>query len=117
MEEVRCCVRIFTGSPKLNDELRRYAEEQEDTRDLKLVLDVESRWNSVLRMLRNFLKLEAALRKVYVCQRMEFPFEAEHITALKEVVNSLEPVETAVKRPSLAESTMRTSDLALQVSV
>ena len=116
MGEVRSCIRFFFRAPSLIDELATYA--QEEGVDLKLVIDVKTRWNSTLRMLRNFLGLKTALMKFFARpgRKERFPLKPEEVIAITDMVRALEHVETATKRLPLANATLRSADLALQVS-
>jgi len=80
-----------------------------------MVVDVPIRWNSTLRMLRNFLALEVALRHFYAGGT--FPLNRQELAAAKDIAEAQIHVEEAVKRLSLDEATIRSADLALQVSI
>ena len=55
----KACLEI-QKSPSLNDDLEKLAKAKGI--NVKLVLDIDIRWNSMLRMLKNFLELEEILR-------------------------------------------------------
>ena len=108
----------FHRSPHLNDALTSITAGSEGR--LKLVLDVRCRWNSTLRMLKNFLSNEESLRSFYEesipAKVGVFPLTCAEIAHVKEIVAALEPVELCVKRLSQEDMTLRNADLALQVS-
>ena len=115
IDKVRTECRAFLKSPQLNDELLKRADKAGC--GLKLVIDVRTRWNSTVRMLRNFAALEAPLRTLYAdgCRQGQFPLSKAEVASLKEVVVALEHVERAIKRLSKEETTLRSADLAIQV--
>ena len=98
------------------DQLSKYSEEIGCS--LKLVLDVTTRWSSTLRMLRNFNALQVPLRKLYEdgSRPGTFPFSDEDVLLMQELISALNHVEEATKRLSRKDATMRSADLALEVS-
>ena len=120
INKVRAECRKFQQSPVMNDELQSLA--LESGCGLKLVLDVETRWNSTARMLRNFLSLEQPLRRFYGEPEDQepdiglFPFSVEELRRVKQVCSTLAVVEKCVLRLSLADATLMSADVALQVS-
>ena len=58
--KVRAAIKKIGLSPLLNDEVIKIAATQDCNG--KLVLDVKTRWNSTVRMLKHFLNLDGPLR-------------------------------------------------------
>ena len=111
IEKVRAEVNTFIRSPVLIDE---FCKASRDTGP-KLVLNVKTRWNSTLRMLRNFANQEHALRRYYVTRHCAFPLSAWEMQAMKEVMTALSHVEKACLRLSSSNATLRKANLALEV--
>lgn len=88
--------------------------------EVQLELDVRTRWNSTLTMIRTFLANEAALRKFYDSSRRkrgeEFPLDVLEISAIKRVAKSLEHAERATLRLSEKDTSISLADIALEVS-
>lgn len=121
IKKVREECKKYQRSAVMNDELQSLA--LESGCGLKLVLDVKSRWNSTVRMLRNFISLEKPLRQFYgepADQEPDiglFPFSVEELNMVKELCSTLAVVEKCVLRLSLADATLMSADVALQVGV
>lgn len=108
--------RPFHKSGEHNDELLRY--EGEDNSSVMLVVDVRTRWNSTLRMLKNFLRLRGAVSKYFDAlprKRGTFPFTDAELEQLEEVASCQAHVEEASERLSAADINMRMAHLALEV--
>ena len=66
IKKVRKIVRIFRKSPMKNDTLQKYIKAKNPTaKTLNLVIDVRTRWNSLLAMLRCFLRVIDAVEKAH----------------------------------------------------
>lgn len=109
----RACLR-FHRSGVANDALSDIAEQNGIRR--KFACDVKTRWNSTLYMLQNFITLEPSLREFYTSQYEAYPFSDEEVAKIRVLIDALAPVDQCVKRLSQADATMRSADLALQVS-
>lgn len=57
-QKVRKICRTFRKSPKKNDYLQDFVMDINNGQRLNLILDVKTRWNSLLHMLERFLKLK-----------------------------------------------------------
>lgn len=114
IEKIPKVCRTFQKSSSLNYELQSMTEGGA----VKLVLDVRTWWNSMLRMYRNFLKLEEPLRKFFSQDRKNkaFPLSNADLNVPKEVIKSLSHVEEAALRLSKKDCTMQDGDLVLQVN-
>lgn len=115
INRVRKACRTIQTSPVLNDELEKVAAESGIC--VSLVLDVQTRWNSIPRMLRNFLRLEESLRDFNKDDRdATFDFSSGELATLKQILKALTIVEICSKRISSADATLRSADIAMQVS-
>ena len=110
INRIRSECRKFHTSPKLNDELATHT--QADGCQVKLAMDVKTRWNSTFRMLKNFLKVTPSLQRFYgEC----FPFSEDEMSVARDIATALSHVDLCSSRLSLADITLRNADLALQV--
>lgn len=116
VDKVRNACRTFHRSPVLHDELLKNTAAELLSK--KIVLDVATRWNSSLRMLERFLEMEQALRTFYANENstQAFPLSDEELLTCKDMVKAMTHVEEATKRLSIHGATLRSADLALQVS-
>lgn len=66
VEEVRAIVKIFRRSPKKNDAILQTYVKRELGKELNLVLECRTRWNSLFNMLSRFLQLRSAVQKAMI---------------------------------------------------
>ena len=62
INKIRMVVRIFRRSPVKNDVLQKNCQ-AEFNKELKLIMDTRTRWNSLLKMLSRFLEIRTAVEK------------------------------------------------------
>ena len=65
-------------------------------KELQLVLDNKTRWNSLLRMLRRFVRVEREIKVALINMNMVFPFNEEEMEMIRELCESLNHLEVAV---------------------
>ena len=63
---VRRITKMFRKSPKKNDILQSYERQIRNGKELKLILDCKTRWNSLLSMIERFLDLKKPLSKALI---------------------------------------------------
>ena len=97
IDKVRKVSRIFRKSPVRNDENLQPQVVLAYGKELQLILDNRIRWNSLLLMVRRFLKLQKEAKLAMVSMDMEFPFVEEELQALEDLCECLTPMEVAVK--------------------
>ena len=67
IKKVRKIVKLFRKSPVKNDILQSYVKASNpSSQSLTLILDVKTRWNSLLDMLRRFVRLRAEIEKALI---------------------------------------------------
>ena len=95
IKKVRKIVRIFRKSPMKNDTLQKYIKAKNPTaKTLNLVIDVRTRWNSLLAMLRCFLRVIDAVEKALIDFALRnLILTEEEVELLKMVVDVLETIE------------------------
>lgn len=97
IDKVRKIVKHFRKSNISSDKLMKYQENQGNT-PLKLILEVPTRWNSILYMLERFILLEEAVKSTIAVIDKELPVvTASEWKIVKELVLILKPFEDATK--------------------
>ena len=71
---------------------------------MQLVLDVRTRWNSLLHMLRKFYDLRKEVKLALIENNYEFDFSSEELEKVKEICDVLSPIEWAVMELSRENS-------------
>lgn len=108
--KVRKVVRIFRGSPTKEDMyLQKYVKE-ETGKELSLILDCRTRWNSLLDMLDRFYSLKVCIEKALIDIASNIKFTDEEWYKIKELIDSLQPFKLGVEVLCRRESTLITVD-------
>ena len=71
---------------------------------MQLVLDVRTRWNSLLHMLRKFYDLRKEVKLALIENNYEFDFSSQELEKVKEICDVLSPIEWAVMELSKENS-------------
>ncbi len=95
IKKVRRIVLFFKRSPSRNDKLQK-AFEVASLKPLSLLLDMKTRWNTMLSMVKRFLETKGTIAKVLVelSSINLYPSE-EELKLLQETVDALEVIESA----------------------
>ena len=64
IQKVRKVVKIFRSSPTKNDKVLQKYVKEEFWKELSLVLDSKTRWNSLVSMIERFFKLKNCIKKI-----------------------------------------------------
>ena len=115
INRVRCIVRIFRKSPRKNDVLQKLIKEQHG-RELNLILDTPTRWNSLMSMLERFLCVITPVRSAMLQMDLDPPTRDE-IDELKKMCVALKPLELAVKTLSQHDCTLVVAERCLEFTV
>ena len=94
---------------KNDDYLQKYVKAEFQT-DLVLILDVKTRWNSLLTMLEWFYKLRDCVRKALVDLNVDIYFSDSDIDLLLTTINALKPVKLAVDALCRRDANLLTAD-------
>lgn len=110
IDKVRCIVRLFRKSPLANDKLQFFVRDSLG-KELTLVRDVKTRWNSLCDMLERFLKIQTCVQQALLALHKEhlFPSAAE-IMVIESVCEVLLPIITGLKRLNRLEMDLATAD-------
>ncbi|XP_035207734.1 uncharacterized protein LOC118182493 [Stegodyphus dumicola] len=69
LTKIRDIVIVYRRSNIAAKNLRKYLCSSEERKDLKVILDVKTRWNSTFYMVKRFLELKDAIRSTMGCGR------------------------------------------------
>ena len=111
IDKVRTCLKKFMGGNKM-DALYKITE-RIGTESVAVVLDVKTRWNSLLPMLRCFVKLFTALRTYASENDEEFQFTFSDKENLTKVADMLEHVELAIKEIGKEDANLMSADISV----
>jgi hypothetical protein len=116
--KVRRIVQLFRKSPTKNDILQVYVK-QEHGKELTLILDVRTRWNSLHAMLSRFLQLRNSIHKALIDLKLssEFKFADFEFEIVPEMVAVLEPVALVVEVLSRRDINLVSAEAALTFCV
>jgi len=112
--KVRRAVRIFRQSPTKNDMyLQKYVKE-EHGKELKLILDCRTRWNSLLLMLERFYKLKNSIQKALIDVKADIVFSKEDFDSIFRIITALTPVKLAVESLYCQDTDLYKADIAFE---
>ncbi|XP_065665757.1 uncharacterized protein LOC136087194 [Hydra vulgaris] len=92
--KVRKIVKLFRKSPVKNDVLQEEIK-KEHGKEVSLILDSRTRWNSLLSMIQQFLKVKHSIRKVLKDISPHLICSDDEEDTLSDIVAALEPVKLA----------------------
>ena len=101
---LRSTIKRFSNSPKLTNFLSKETE-------LRPQVDVKTRWNSMLHMIRSYLRIREHIKTALIKADIDILVTKDQEKLLEFVADLLEPVEYAINRLSDKESNLITADL------
>jgi len=110
-------VNIFKKSPTKNDAILQTYVKCELGKELSLVLDCCTRWNSLSDMLARFLQLHTAVQKATIDLKEPVQLVDADFAIIKDIVSSLEPVKLAVKALCRRDTNIITAESALNFCI
>lgn len=111
IEKARKKVRMFRKSPTKNDILQSYVK-QEKGKELKLILDCTTRWNTRFEMCQRFSNLEIPVKKALIDLKLQ-AFSDEEFYLVKQIINTLNPVKITLEALCRNDMTLCEADAAL----
>ena len=93
--KVRTVVKMFRKSPLKDEILQKHIQAQLNT-ELKLILDSKIRWNSLLEMIKIFVRAEKCIRMALIEIGTSTTIMNAEIKILHDLIDVLEPVKHAV---------------------
>jgi len=118
IDKVRKIVKLFRKSPVKNDSiLQKYVKEAHQGKELSLLLDCPTRWNSLVTMLSRFSLLRTSIQKAMIdLKAPEQPTDPD-FAVVDEIIAALEPVALAVQVLSRKDVNLLSAEAAIQFCV
>ena len=112
IKKVRSVVKLFRKSPTKNDVLQKYVKE-EFGKEIQLIIDIKTRWNSLYSMLQRFYELKSCILKSLIDLKSNWSFEEEELHKVHTLVMTLEPVKLGVEALCRRDATLLTADTTI----
>ncbi|GBN08791.1 hypothetical protein AVEN_63080-1 [Araneus ventricosus] len=114
LQKVRKVVKVFKRSPtKYDMYLQKYVKE--DTgKDLSLILDCRTHWNSLLAMIERFHKLKMFIDKALIDKGSDIKFRNLEWSKIKDLIKSLQPFKLFADALCRRDSTLLTAETTLK---
>jgi len=110
INKVRKVVKVFKKSPTKNDAYLQKYVQQELGKNLSLILDCRTRWNSLLNMLERFYSLRMCISKALIDVASEIQISEEEWNNINNLNLSLQPLKLGVEVLCRRDSTLVTAD-------
>lgn len=111
---VRKIVKFFKRSPTKNELVLQKYVITEKGKELSLLLDVKTRWNSLLTMIERFVELKTCIKKALIDFNHPLTLEEHDFVLLEHMVQVLTPVKLTVEALCRRDSNLVTADAALK---
>jgi len=108
VQKVCAVVKFFKHSPTRNDALLQPCVKAEFSKEISLMLDCRTRWNSLFDMLSRFVRLRSAVQKALIDVKDPAPVSLTErdFILMQEVVSALEPVKLVVQALSRRDTNL-----------
>ena len=113
VQKVRKVVKLFKRLPARNDTLLQPYVKQEFAREISLLLDCKTRWNSLVDMLSHFLQLRGPAQKALIDLGQASLIDDGDFSVLQEMVSCLEPLKLAVTALCRRDTNLMSGEAAL----
>jgi len=90
IDKVRKTVKIFRKSPTKNDEILQPYVKKDHSRELNLILDCKTRWNSLLDILSRFKNLRVPIQKALIDLKLQNTLSDADFITVGDLVSTLE---------------------------
>ena len=107
--KVRTVVKMFRKSPLKDEILQKHTQVQLNI-ELKLILDSKTRWNSLLEMIKIFVRAEKCIRMALVEIGTSTTITNAKIKIIHDLIDVLEPVKHAVDGLCKRNATLLTAE-------
>jgi hypothetical protein len=109
IKKVRSLVNLFRRSPAKSDVLQKYVL-LEHGKELTLLRDSKTRWNSMMAMIERFLLLRKAVGKALVDLGKNMDLSEDEFELLSDLTSALKPIQLGVEALSRRDATLLTAD-------
>lgn len=97
VKKIRKTVVLFKRSSTKNDSILQKYVKAEKGKELSLLLDCKTRWNSLLIMLERFLSLKTCIQKALIDLKSPIIYEEDDFNIIADIIDVLTPVKLTVK--------------------
>lgn len=112
LEFLRKCVKFFRNSTVKNNILQQYVK-KEHNRELELILDCKTRWNSIEPMIERALLLKNSIHDSLKELDRSDLFTEINFSGLENLMNVLKPIKLTVEALSRSDATIITAEGAI----
>ncbi len=112
VKKIRRIVKLFRISPLKEETLKMYTRAAHG-KEIALVLDVRTRWNSLLIMVERFVKLKNEVQKALIDLKEPCHITEEDFLFIEEVIRILTPVKMAVEAICMHDANLLSCDVAI----
>lgn len=112
--KVRKVCKIFRKSPTKNDDTLQKHVKEEFGKELSLMVDSKTRWNSLLDMLERFLLIKDCVRKSLIDLKSGIQFTNDELTLLSDIILALQPIKVAVETLCREDVNLYIADITLK---
>ncbi|GBP65678.1 hypothetical protein EVAR_98391_1 [Eumeta japonica] len=113
IEKVRKVVIYFKRSPLKNETVLQKYVKIEHGKELSLLLDCKTRWNSLLTMLERFYLLKSCIQKALIDLNHPICLEDVEFELVNKIVDVLTPIKLTVEAICRRDANLCTADAAL----
>lgn len=111
--KVRKIVKLFRRSPLKNTVLQNYVKSKYN-KELNLILDCHTRWNSLAQMLERFVALKDCLQKAMIDLSIPITLCDQEFEVLRGIVKCLEPIRLTVLALCRQDANLYTADASFK---
>lgn len=112
VKNIRRIVKYFRISPLKEEVLKAYTKAAHG-KDIALVLDVRTRWNSLLLMIERFMLLKNEVQKALIDLNEPCHINEDDFLFIEEVIRILKPVKMAVEAICMHDANLLSCDVAI----
>ena len=113
VEKIRKVVKLFRRSPVKNSLLQDYVKDKHG-KELSLILDCPTRWNSLVDMLERFVQLKDCIRKALIDLESPIIVTNTDFEVAQNIVHCLEPVKLTVEGICRRDANLATADASFK---
>lgn len=114
IQKVRKVVKFYRKSPTKNDDQLQVEVKKEFNKEKALILDIKTRWNSLLSMAERFYEVKDCVRKSLIDSKLDIVFSQIELNLLHEVIQILQPVKVAVEKLCCEDCNLLSADVTLK---
>lgn len=114
VKKVRKVVLIFKRASLKNDTILQKYVKKEHGRELNLLLDCKTRWNSLFTMLERFDLLKNSVKKALIDLNNPVQFEESDFQLINEIIKVLAPAKLSVEALCRSDANLCTADATLK---